>query len=101
MLTLFYVLYCSGMLKHSQVERALQKVGALDSGLVNFDQFYKFIGLVQDNVDVDDLKLDLDQLEREGSAFSSRNLLQSSKNSKVLDADAVKDNTSEGMVARV
>ena len=73
---------CSGSLKRSSLEKALVKIGSLETGEITLPQFMQLIDIIQGSVDDSNLKY---EYEEEASGKDKR--FETSKKSSVLNGD--------------
>lgn len=90
---------CSGALKRSVLEKALAKVGALETGELNLQQFGQLIDIIQKGVDDKNLKyelLDDDQSSGSSKGRDTASTVGTSKQLKVMSVQA-DDEDDEGL----
>ena len=85
----------SGALKRSTLEKALVKVGAVESGEMTLDQFVALVDIIQGGIDEKNLSLDgLDEEDAGGAKSKAR--IPSSKQGKVLSVEPGEEGETDG-----
>ena len=90
-----------GMIKHSTLEKALKKIGSLDSGELDLKQFIKVMDIIKENVDASTFVNSLsdddeDEDEDEGDIKSSSKVLSLSSDDDDNDDDEVDESEMSG-----